>query len=96
MCGIILAELLQGIRKDAEFIKTRDLFNTLIFLPTPYTVFLRSAKIYRKLRKKGITIRKPLDCMIASVAIENKIQLLHNDKDFQPIEKHCGLRCYYQ
>jgi hypothetical protein len=58
----------------------------------PYTVFLRSAEIYRKLRKKGITIRKPLDCIIASVAIENDISLLHNDKDFQPIEKRCGLK----
>jgi len=92
ICGIILTEVLQGIRKDTEFRKTRDLFNTLILLPMPYTVFLRSADIYRKLRKIGITIRKPLDCMIASVAIENDIPLLHNDKDFQPIEKHCGLK----
>ncbi len=92
ICGIILAEVLQGIRQDTEFRKTRDLINTLILLPMPYTVFLRSADIYRKLRKIGITIRKPLDCMIASVAIENDILLLHNDKDFQPIEKHCGLK----
>jgi hypothetical protein len=92
ICGIILAEVLQGIRQDTEFRKTRDLFNTLILLPMPYTVFLRSADIYRKLRKIGITIRKPLDCMIASVAIENDIPLLHNDKDFQPIEKRCGLK----
>ena len=92
ICGIILAELLQGIRQDTEFRKTRDLFNTLILLPMPYTVFLRSADIYRKLRKIGITIRKPLDCMIASVAIENDIPLLHNDIDFQPIERRCGLK----
>jgi len=92
ICGIILAKVLQGIRQDTEFRKTRDLFNTLILLPMPYTVFLRSADIYRKLRKIGITIRKPLDCMIASVAIENDIPLLHNDKDFQPIERHCGLK----
>ncbi len=91
-CGIILSEVLQGIRKDTEFRKTRDLFNTLIWLPMPYTVFLRSAENYRKLRKKGITIRKPLDCMIASTAIENDVQLLHNDKDFQLIEKYCGLK----
>jgi len=91
-CGIILSEVLQGIRKDTEFRKTRDLFNILIWLPMPYIVFLRSAEIYRKLRKKGITIRKPLDCMIASSAIENDIPLLHNDKDFQPIAKYCGLK----
>ncbi|MBC8393907.1 MAG: PIN domain nuclease [Deltaproteobacteria bacterium] len=92
ICGIILAEVLQGIRRDTEFRKTRDLFNQLIFLPMPYAIFLRSAEIYRKLRKNGITIRKPLDCMIASVAIENDIPLLHNDKDFQPMEKRCGLK----
>jgi len=92
ICGIILAEVLQGIRNDIEFRKTKELLNTLIFLPMQHTVFLRSAEIYRKLRKKGITVRKPLDCMIASVAIENNILLLHNDKDFQPIEKYCGLK----
>jgi len=92
ICGIILAEVLQGIGHDTEFRKTRDLFNSLILLPMPYTVFLRSADIYRKLRKIGITIRKPLDCMIASVAIENDIPLLHNDRDFQPIEERCGLK----
>jgi len=92
ICGIILAEVLQGIRQDTEFRKTRDLFNTLILLPMPYTVFLRSADIYRKLRKIDVTIQKPLDCMIASVAIENDIPLLHNDKDFQPIERRCGLK----
>ena len=95
ICGIILTKVLQGIRKDSEFQKTRDLFNNLIFLPMHYPVFLRSADIFRKLRSKGITIRKSLDCMIASVAIENDIPLLHNDKDFQPIEKHCRLKCYY-
>jgi len=91
-CGIILTEVLQGLRKDTEFKKTRDMFNTLIWLPMPYTVFLRSAEMYRKLRKKGITIRKPLDCMIASTAVENDIPLLHNDNNFQLIEKLCGLK----
>ena len=93
-CGIVLTEVLQGIRKDSEFKKTRDLFNNLLFLPMPYPVFLEAAEIYRGLRCKGITIRKSMDCMIASVAIENDIPLLHNDKDFEAIEKHCGLKCY--
>ena len=94
ICGIILAEILQGIRNDIEFIKTKKLLNTLILLPMPHSIFLRSAEIYRKLRKKGITTRKPLDCMIASVAIENDIPLLHNDRDFKPIEKYYGLRSF--
>ena len=92
LCGIILTEVLQGIREDSEFKRTRDLFTNLIFLPMEYSVFLRSAEIYRALRRKGITIRKPVDCMIASVAIEHDIPLLHNDKDFVPIEKNFGLK----
>ena len=94
ICGIILVEVLQGIRKDSEFKKTRDLFNNLLFLPMPYPVFLRAAEIYRGLRRKGITLRKSVDCMIASVAIENDIPLLHNDKDFKAIEQHYGLKVY--
>jgi predicted nucleic acid-binding protein len=96
LCGIVLTEVLQGIRKDTEFERTRDLLTNLIFLPMYYSTFLRSAEIYRNLRRKGITIRKPIDCMIASVAIENEIPLLHNDKDFIPIEKHFGLKSYTQ
>ena len=53
--------------------------------------FVKAAHLYRSLRRRGITIRKPLDCMIAAVAIEHSIPLLHNDKDFEPIEKFCGL-----
>ena len=83
--------MLQGIRKDFEFRKTSDLFSNLVFLPMEYSTFLRSAVIYRDLRHKGITIRKPVDCMIASVALENEMPLLHNDKDFDPIEEHFGL-----
>ena len=92
LCGIVLTEVLQGIREDSEFKRTRDLLTNLILLPMAYSIFLRSAEIYRTLRKKGITIKKTVDCMIAAVAIENDIPLLHNDKDFMPIEKHIGLK----
>ena len=91
ICGIILTEVLQGIRKDSEFIKTKYLFNSLIFLPMNYSTFIKSAEIYRFLRQKGITIRKPVDCMIASVALENDIPLLDNDRDFEPIEQYLGM-----
>ncbi|MCP4715082.1 MAG: PIN domain nuclease [Deltaproteobacteria bacterium] len=94
ICGVVLTEVLQGIQNDLEYKKTKDLFNNLLFLPMSYQVFVHSSKIYRSLRKKGITIRNTVDCMIAAVAIESKIPLLHNDKDFIPIEKHCGLKVY--
>lgn len=94
LCGVILAEVLQGIRFDPDFTKTKAYLSDLIFLPMGQPTFLRAAEIYRSLRKKGITIRKPVDCMIASVAIEYDIHLLHNDRDFDPIAKHSKLRIY--
>jgi len=92
ICGIILTMVLQGIREKGEFRKTKELFNVMIFLPMPYSVILFAAEVYRTLRRKGITIRNSVDCMIASVAIEKDIMLLHNDRYFIPIEKHLGLK----
>jgi predicted nucleic acid-binding protein len=92
LCGIILAEVLQGIRSDADYIKTKGYLNDLIFLPMRKATFVRAAEIYRSLRKIGVPIRKPVDCMIASVAIEHDIRLLHNDRDFDYIAKHSKLR----
>jgi hypothetical protein len=94
LCGVILAEVLQGIRSNTNYIKTKEYLGDLIFLPMRQATFLRAAEVYRSLRKKGITIRKPVDCMIASVAIEYDIHLLHNDRDFDYIAKHSKLRIY--
>ena len=91
ICGIVLAEVLQGIRSDSEYTKTKDYFESLVFLPMTHATFLRSSQMYRALRKKGITIRTPLDCMIASVAIEHRVPLLHNDRDFDKIANHTNL-----
>lgn len=92
ICGIILTEILQGIREDAAYRKTKQLLGNLVFLPMQYSSFVLAAEIYRKLRRKGITIRKTMDCMIAAVALEHDVPLVHNDRDFIPIEKHFGLR----
>jgi len=92
ICGIILTEILQGIREGIAYRKIKQLLENLIFLPMQYSSFVLSAEIFRKLRRKGITIRKTMDCMIAAVAIENDIALVHNDRDFIPIEKHFGLK----
>lgn len=94
LCGVILAEILQGIRSDTDYVKTKEYLEDLIFLPMRHGTFLRSAEIYRSLRKKGITIRKSVDCMIASVAIEYDARLLHNDHDFDCIAKHSNLRLF--
>lgn len=92
VCGLVLTEVLQGVREETQYKKIKTYFENLLFLPMTQAMHLQSAAIYRSLRKKGITIRKPIDCMIASAAIAHNVQLLHNDKDFLPIEKHCGLK----
>ena len=92
ICGIVLAEVLQGIRSDSEYTKTKDYFESLVLLPMTHDTFLRSSQVYRALRKKGITIRTPLACMIASVAIEHGVPLLHNDRDFDKIANHTDLK----
>ncbi len=90
--GVILVEVLQGIRHEREYRKTKDYFESLLYLPMERETFLRSAQIYRSLRKKGVTIRKAMDCLIAASALENDIPLLHNDRDFDPMAKHLGLK----
>ena len=92
VCGVILAEVLQGIRSDADYRKTKDYFSALILLPMRESTFVRAADLYRSLRRKGVTIRKPVDCMIAAVAMEHGLPLLHNDRDFDQIAKHSKLK----
>jgi len=92
LCGIILAEVLQGIRSEQDYTKTKDYLDDLVFLPMQQATFIRAAEVYRSLRKCGVTIRKPVDCMIASVAIEHDIPLLHNDRDFDYMAKYSNLR----
>jgi predicted nucleic acid-binding protein len=91
-CGVVLTEVLQGIREDDDYRRTLSRFNMLLFLPMSRRTFVRAAELYRSLRRRGITIRKPVDCMIASVCMEHDAALLHNDRDFDPMENHCGLR----
>ena len=53
---------------------------------------LIAAGNYRKLRKNGVTVRKTIDVIIASFCIEKGFELLHNDRDFDPMEKYLGLK----
>ena len=91
VCGLILAEVLQGIKLDQDFFRTKNFFEALIYLPMSKDTFFQSSRLYRSLRKKGATIRKPIDCMIAAVAIEYNLPLLHNDRDFLWIARHSKL-----
>ena len=92
VCGVILTEILQGIREDRDCRETLSRFESFIFLPMSQRTFVKAAELYRTLRHKGITIRNAVDCLIAAVAIEHDIPLLHKDRDFNAIAKHCGLK----
>ena len=92
LCGIILTEILQGITDDRTHQRVQQYLTPLLMLPMPESVFVNAANIYRKLRKRGITIRKSNDCIIAATALEHQCELLHNDKDFAAISKHFSLQ----
>lgn len=92
LCGVILSEILQGIRNIRQKRQIENMMDSLLFLEMTKSTFVLAADIYRELRSKGFTVRKTIDCMIAAVAIENNILLLHNDRDFDPIEKYFELR----
>lgn len=90
---LMLIEVLQGFRADKDFRRARELLlsiNVLNMLDTD--IALQSAANFRKLRKKGITVRKTIDAIIATYCIENKLHLLHSDEDFKPFHKHLKLK----
>jgi hypothetical protein len=93
-CGIILTEVLQGIRENSDYRKTLARFDAFLYLPMNRSTFLAAASLYRSLRRKGVTIRKPVDCMIAAVSMEHDVPLMHHDRDFDPMETHCGLKVF--
>ncbi|WP_419810872.1 type II toxin-antitoxin system VapC family toxin [Bacterioplanoides sp.] len=89
---LILLEILQGIKSDKGYRTTQKLLSQLDqyeMLDSKMTI--QCADNYRTLRKRGITIRKTADVIIATFCIENKIPLLFTDRDFKPFVEHCGL-----
>ena len=91
-CGLILTEVLQGIRSDKEYENVKEILSDLIYLPISKNTFIHASSIYRSLRKSGKTIRSPIDCIIATICLEHEIMLLHNDKDFIAIAQHTKLQ----
>ncbi len=90
---LILTEVLQGFKVDKEFKIAKEVLTSLtIFELLSVELAIKSANNFRKLRKKGITIRKTVDVIIATYCIKNKIPLLYTDKDFLPFVKHLRLR----
>lgn len=90
---LILTEVLQGFREDAEYRRVKnDLLSLEIISMFNSKRAIRCADRYRTLRKKGITIRRTVDVIIASYCIDEGHTLLFSDKDFIPFVEHFGLK----
>lgn len=90
---IIVAEILQGIKSDKDFQTTKEyLLEFPVYRPKGIETYLDSARIYRECRKKGKTVRKTIDCIIAVICLENNLTLLHKDSDFDFIETCTDLK----
>jgi predicted nucleic acid-binding protein len=90
---LILCEVLQGIRVDRHFLETRERLSGFpTFICSTVELSLKAAENFRTLQRRGITIRKTIDCFIATFCIESGHQLLHRDGDFGHFETHLGLR----
>jgi hypothetical protein len=89
---LILAEVLQGFRNDSDFHRARRLMDLLAYRDMAGRDVAQTAvQNYRLLRSRGITVRKTIDLLIGSFCIRNRITLLHSERDFLPMSRHCGL-----
>lgn len=89
---LILLEILQGFRNDKDYKQAKKMLAALDqYEMLGHKMVVKCAENYRKLRKKGITIRKTADVIIATFCIENQIPLLFSDRDFLPFVKHLKL-----
>lgn len=81
---LILTEILQGARTQTEFVRIEAAFQVYRVIPlVGETIARQSASYYRQLRHQGITVRKTIDCLIATWCIHNQVPLLHADRDFK-------------
>jgi predicted nucleic acid-binding protein len=93
MGDLVLAEVLQGFGNDREFNEAKRLLGTLdLVVLCGGDLAVEAAKNFRRLRTKGVTVRKTIDTIIATRCIVSGLELLHNDRDFDPFEEHLGLR----
>ena len=89
---LIFLEILQGFKSDRDYIRAKLILESLdCYEMFGHSMALKSAENYRALRKKGITIRKTNDVIIATFCIENQISLLFSDRDFIPFVEKLGL-----
>jgi predicted nucleic acid-binding protein len=93
LTDLIFCEVLQGVREPTLFMQVRDELLTLhLFETGGKDLAIASALNYRNLRDQGYTVRRTIDCLIATFCLEAGHELLHRDRDFDVFERALGLR----
>ena len=93
-CDVVRMELLAGARGEHHLQSLRRLLARATLLSTLPVDYESGAMLYRRCRERGETVRKLMDCLIASVAIRSGVPLLHDDRDFEVLSRHTELRIY--
>lgn len=92
MGDLVLLEVLRGIVDERAHTRTRDILLSFPQVGLAGTeAALAASEHFRHLRRQGITVRKTVDCLIASWCITRNVPLLHSDRDFEPFVEHLGL-----
>ena len=93
ICDLILTEVLEGLFGERDFNQAMKLPTSLMVVELGgQEIAIQAAKNFRALRKRGVTVRKTIDTVIATRCIEDGYDLLHNDRDFDAFARHLGLR----
>ncbi|MEQ9010301.1 MAG: VapC toxin family PIN domain ribonuclease [Algiphilus sp.] len=90
---LMLAVVFQGFRKDKDSRAALELFeSTPVLELAGKTIAMQSGRNFRVLRSKGVTVRKTIDCVIATYCIEHQLPLLQCDRNFEPFRMYLGLK----
>ena len=94
--SFIYQEVLQGAKSEKEYRLLKKYLETQLFYHPKDAVesFAKAARIYFDCRRKGVTIRSTIDCIIAQTAIEHDLFLLHNDSDYDAMARVIPLKIY--
>jgi len=92
---LVLFEVLRGFRHEQSYRRARLLFDSLSIEPTGgEDLALEATGHYRELRARGVTVRSPIDVLVATFCIDRDYELLHCDRDFDAFERWRGLKVW--
>jgi hypothetical protein len=94
VCGPVRMEVLAGARSESHLLGLRRLLARAVSIDVQPADYETAAALYRQCNRRGETVRKLIDCLIAAIAIRTGVPLLHSDADFTVLERHTQLRIY--